>query len=321
METINMKNLFLTAVILLVILVAGCSNPTGSDSSQTDSARTAGYSVTHSADGLNFNMNYVPGGKTFIMGEDVVDDDEAHSVTLTKSYWMAETEVTQGLWEAVMGTTWPGTAPSLTNGLGGDYPAYYVNWFDAVAFCNALTLADSSINDSQVVFYSDEDLVTPYSSGSSVYADFNKTGYRLPTEAEWEYAARWIDGNSWNGGNHASGDESDSVYLSNALSDYVWYSANSNSSTQIVGSKIANALILYDMNGNIQELCYDWYEYSYSGSAETDPVGPTSGSMRASRGGNWNNPVNSMRCANHLGYSNPYTRSEYVGFRPCRTAN
>jgi formylglycine-generating enzyme required for sulfatase activity len=207
-----------------------------------------------------------------------------------------------------------------------------VNWYDAAAFCNLLTLADGSIADTEQVYYSDAGLTTAYTkanaaSGAAVYVNWDKTGYRLPTEAEWEYAARYVDGTSWNGGDHVSGgpvytDETDP----DKIGDYAWYSGNNSGSSgdstygsKEVGLKTANALGLRDMSGNVLEWCYDWFA-DYSGGSETDPSGPVSGSSRVYRGGYWLDSGVFLRCAYRI-YLTPSSRLRHFGFRPCRTAD
>ena len=301
-----------------------------------------GYSQTSTAGSVSFNMHYVPSGGPFTMGEHV--ESPTQEVTLTKNFWMGETEVTQGLWEDVWGTTWPGPVPSSDYGRGANYPAYYVNWYDAVAFCNLLTQADSTITDTEQVYYSDSGLNTAYTKTNAtnedaVYVDWSKTGYRLPTEAEWEYVARYIDGTGWNNGDHASGDTEYACYdpgsgtvsgsplaSDDRISEYAWWSGNNSGGpgdstygTKEVGQKTANSLELHDMSGNVYEWCYDRYA-DYSGGSETDPTGQGSGNKRLGRGGYWNRPGDRLRCAFRYEYA-PGSRLFSIGFRLCRTAD
>ena len=203
---------------------------------------TVGGAQTFTVNGVSFTMLPVEGG-TFTMGATAEmtnpDSDEkpTHQVTLS-SYFMGETEVTQALWKAVMGSN-----PSDFK--GDDLPVEEVSWNDCQTFLtklNALT---------------------------------GRT-FRLPTEAEWEYAAR---GGSKSRGTQYSG--------SSNLDEVAWYDGNSGSKTHAVKTKKANELGLYDMSGNVYEWCQDWYG-SYSSSAQTNPTGPASGSSRVSRGGSWN---------------------------------
>ena len=288
-----------------------------------------GYFENHTANTKSFKMHYVPSGGSFVMGEHVYTPTQ--TVFLTKNFWMGETEVTQGLWEAVWGATWPGTAPSSTYGDGDTRPAYYVNWYDSVAFCNLLTIADGSISNTEQVYYSDVALTVAYTKANAtnsapVYVDWTKKGYRLPTEAEWEYAARYIDGTNWTRGDHVSGgtvytDETDP----DKVGDYAWYSGNNGASgtpeygSKDVGQKTANALGLRDMSGNVYEWCHDWYA-SYSGGALADPSGSISGSRRVNRGGNWIFTAYSLRCA-YRDLITPTNRDSLIGFRLCRTGD
>ena len=207
---------------------------------------------TITVNGVSFKMMLVEAG-TFTMGATSEqmgaegDESPAHQVTLTKDYYMGETEVTQALWYAVMGQkpTADGVQWSYIYGLGDNYPAYYISWNDCQEFITKLN-------------------------------QLTGLTFRLPTEAEWEYAAR--------GGNKAT---TQTLYSgSNTIGDVAWYDGNSSLSTHIVAGKKANALGLYDMSGNVDEWCHDWYG-SYSSGAQTDPTGPWSGPFRVLRGGSW----------------------------------
>lgn len=190
-------------------------------------------------------MKYVEHG-SFMMGaiENIFADDcyPAHSVTLTKDYYIGETEVTQALWYAVTGNSPTAEAFLQSCGHGDNYPVYNISYADCKSFVSKLS---TMINQN----------------------------FRLPTEAEWEYAAR--------GGNKSLG------YAwagSNNIDEVAWYDNNSNGSTHIVKTKAANELGIYDMSGNVGEWCNDWYGY-YSSYAQTDPQGPSTGIERVVRGG------------------------------------
>jgi len=241
--------------------------------------------LTFTVGNVSFKMVFVKGG-TFQMGSNSGDDDEkpVHSVTVS-DFYMGEFEVTQSLWQEVMGTTiyqqrdkantsWP------IRGVGADYPMYYVNHTEAEEFCGRLN----------------QRLRSQLPNG---YA------FALPTEAEWEYAAR--GGNKSNAYTYSG---------SNYLSDVGWYEDNSNSTTHAAGSKRANELGLYDMSGNVWEWCEDWYSSSfYSDNRNwTDPVNTYVGSFRVLRGGSWSNGATHCRVANRI-ISSPSYRFNNGGFR------
>ena len=215
------------------------------------------------------NMVYVSGG-TFTMGatseqgSDVYDNEKpTHNVTLS-SYYICKYEVTQALWRAVMGNN-----PS--NFKGDNLPVEYVSWDDCQTFINRLN-------------------------------SYTGRNLRLPTEAEWEFAAR--------GGNYSRHYKYSG---SNYISDVAWYSDNSGNRTHPVGTKQANELGLYDMSGNVYEWCSDWYG-SYSSYSQNDPTGPNSGSYRVRRGGCWYYYASFCRSSYRFG-SSPGYRLYYLGLR------
>ncbi|MBD5397246.1 formylglycine-generating enzyme family protein [bacterium] len=216
-------------------------------------------------------------GATSEQGDDAYDSEKpVHSVTLD-GFYIGKTEVTQAQWEAVMGTTIAQQRDKAgafkLYGVGDDYPMYYVSWEEAVQFCEKL---------SQLT---------------------GKT-YRLPTEAEWEYAAR--------GGQQADGTK---YAGSNTIDDVAWYNDNSGKQTHPTGMKKPNGLGLYDMSGNVYEWCSDWYESNYySSSPSVNPQGSSSGSGRVSRGGGWYNNAVGCRVSRRLNYA-PDFRDYDLGFR------
>lgn len=232
---------------------------------------------TFTVKGVSFKMVYVNGG-TFSMGatkEQGIDswDDEkpAHKVTVD-GFYMAETEVTQGLWKAVMGAE-PVRYGGWTEnyGAGNDYPAYRVSYNDVMIFIEKLN-------------------------------SMSKNKFRLPTEAEWEYAAR--------GGDRSKGYRYSG---SNNLDDVAWYSVNSDDKTHPVKGKKPNELGLYDMSGNVWEWCSDFYG-PYSDYDQTNPKGPDVGTDHVGRGGSWYNNRRDCRVT-YRHYGTPKDWANILGFR------
>jgi formylglycine-generating enzyme required for sulfatase activity len=238
-------------------------------------------------------------GGTFQMGSTSGDSDEkpVHTVTVS-GFYMSKYEVTQKEWREVMGTSVSQQRDMRDKswslyGVGDTYPMYYVNWYEAVEYCNKRSVR--------------EGLTPAYrGSGDSIVCDFRANGYRLPTEAEWEYAAK--------GGNQ--GGLTYEYSGSNSVDAVGWYSGNSGGSTHAAGTKQPNSLGLYDMSGNVWEWCWDWYG-SYSGGSQTDPRGPASGSNRVLRGGSWYDYAWYLRSANR-NYYGPSLRYNFNGFRLVR---
>jgi len=246
-------------------------------------------------------MALIPAG-TFRMGN-ITDHPDGwayekpvHEVTITRPFLMARTEVRQEQYEAVMGSN-----PSSFK--GPDLPVERVSWYDAVEFCNALSRR--------------EGLDPCYSgSGASIVCDFSANGYRLPTEAEWEYACRAGTETDFHTGNMT---HSGSSPLDPALDRAGWYLGNSGSTTHPVGEKEANAFGLSDMHGNVYEWCWDWYGGGYYAfSPAEDPRGPASGSYRVFRGGSCYDIAGDCRSAYRY-YNCPFVRNYVYGFRVVRT--
>lgn len=237
---------------------------------------------TFTVNGVSFTMIAVKGG-TFTMGatseqgSDAESDEKpTHQVTLS-DYYIGETEVTQELWQAVMGTTIQGQAKEGTYGtslygVGNNYPMYYISWSDCQTFVKKLN-------------------------------QLTGKKFRLPTEAEWEYAAR--GGQKSRGYKYAG---------SNTLSDVAWYYGNSSRETHPVKQKQANELGLYDMSGNVDEWCQDGYG-SYSSNAQTNPIGSSSGGAdRVRRGGSCYSDASYCRVASRSYYCSAFKYS-FVGCR------
>ena len=234
----------------------------------------------YTVNGVKFKMIDVDGG-TFMMGDDNGDDaSPAHQVTLS-DYSIGETQVTQELWQAVMGTnpSYFQASTAADYGTNLQRPVEQVSWNDCHTFITKLN-------------------------------ELTGKTFRLPTEAEWEYAAR--------GGNKSQGYK---YAGSNNVGDVAWYIANipsqtsgdSGYGTQTIATKAPNELGLYDMSGNVWEWCQDWYDY-YSSDAQTNPTGPSIGATVMFRGGSWQHGFQSCRVSmrNHCG---EMVTDNYIGFR------
>jgi formylglycine-generating enzyme required for sulfatase activity len=223
----------------------------------------------YKVNGVEFRMQKVESG-TFKMGVEyrflggIGADDKVHTVTLTNNYYIGQTQVTQELWQVVMGDN-----PSHLK--GDRLPVESVSWEDSQRFIEKLN-------------------------------DLTKRHFRLPTEAEWEFACR---GGTRSKGYRYSG--------SNTIDDVAWYEGNSGNSTHEVGLKNPNELGLYDMSGNVFEMCSDWYD-KYSTSTQINPIGAEKGINRVSRGGSW--CISDSFCRSWARcYSNPINRHSDLGLR------
>ena len=236
---------------------------------RSNAASTSASNAKLNLKNLTSNMVYVSGG-TFTMGatseqgSDARDGEKpAHSVTVS-GFYICKYEVTQALWRAVMGSN-----PSYFK--GDNLPVESVSWNDCQTFINRLN-------------------------------SYTGRNFRLPTEAEWEFAAR--------GGNYSRHYKYSG---SNYISDVAWYDGNSSNRTHPVGTKQANELGLYDMSGNVWEWCSDWYG-SYSSYSQNDPTGPNSGSNRVERGGSWGSRARICR-SSVRGILAPGRRGNFLGLR------
>ncbi len=254
----------------------------------------------------------IPAG-TFTMGSpetepDRLDNETQHSVTLS-AFYMGKCEVTQEQYEAVMGNN-----PSYfddnpaTGEIQGKRPVEGVSWYDAIVFCNRLSMMEKlepvySIGGKTAPEAWGAVPTSPDDTWDDVVCNWNADGYRLPTESEWEYACRAGATTAYSTGDTISDNTG-------------WYKTNSNRRTHEVGKKSANAYGLYDMHGNVWEWCWDWYG-SYGDAARTNPMGASSGSDRVGRGGSWYDSAQNMRSASR-NYGAPSGRNISLGFRLVR---
>ena len=272
----------------------------------------------------DIEMVWIPAG-TYTQGSpadepnrSINGNEDQRQVTLTSGFYMGMYQVTQEQYQAVMGNN-----PSVfyLNPAAGEVqerrPVERVSWYDAIVFCNRLSIAEGL-----TPAYSISDSTNPNSWGAVPYYDYGlhtvvgntalwdaveivtgSTGYRLPTEAQWEYACRAGTTTAYNTGATISDNTG-------------WYSANSNNITHEVGKKPANAWGLYDMHGNVFEWSWDWYD-TYTSEAQTDPTGAVSGTRRILRGGPYGSEGVDMRSAYRYSLP-PWSGESFTGFRLVR---
>jgi formylglycine-generating enzyme len=284
----------LSGVMANFFTVAGATSVTKSASSGTV---TAVFTQTASYVSANIgNLMLVTGG-TFNNG--------TADMTVS-SFRMSQYEITMEQFVELTGLTNPSTYfTSVGNG-----PVQNVNWYHALVFCNKLSAAEGltpvySIGGTMNTESWGAIPTTSDDTWNGAGANWNANGYRLPTEAEWQFAAR--GGNSSNNYTYAG---------SNTIDGVAWYTPNSSNTTHTVGTKAANELGLYDMCGNVWEWCWDWYG-DYPGTAQTDYRGAASGTIRVVRGGSWGSyaPAGTVAVRSDR---NPGNQSIFIGFRVVR---
>lgn len=284
--------------------------------------------------GLASAVAAVPASTSIPVGYALVAEP-THAVASISGFTMAATETNYVLWYGVK--KWAEARASAIKytfanpGREGDagtdgaaptgslVPAANMSWRDAMVWCNAL----SEYKGRTPVYYADAAFTTPMRTVDNLAIDatpghednpyvlWSADGYRLPTEAEWECAARYIDGATWNGGDWASGTSSDD-------STVAWYGADSGGAMHAVATKAANVLGLYDMSGNASEWCFDWYDLYTTSSPNTDAdtFGPASGTARVVRGGDYASTTEIEASARSS--AAPNVASIATGFRVCR---
>jgi formylglycine-generating enzyme required for sulfatase activity len=237
---------------------------------------------------VQVNMVPVDGG-IFTMGDTIGNGESnekpTHQVAIN-GFFISATEITQAQWLSVM-------EDNPSNNKGGNLPVENISWLDAVSFCNKLSAR--------------EGLTPAYSvDGTMVAWDQKANGYRLPTEAEWEYAAK---GGKAGGGTAWSGDSQ--------ASNIAWYNENSKGMTHPVAQKRANQLGLFDMSGNVCEWCWDW-QSSYTTGKANNPSGPRTGNLKVIRGGGWGMDMSYARVS-YRDFNSPDYTNDDLGMRIART--
>ena len=297
------KLLGLAAVLMLAAMVVftGCPNAAGGNSGGSN-IPPASADETYTVGGISFTMKGIAAVTNGKVGHsDYSSNNAEHTVSLT-AYRIGETEVTQELWQAVMGNN-PSNFKDAKN------PVEQVNWYHCIAFCNELTKKVAGLGESECLYYSDAGYTNVYTKEDAgakkevyLYTAMNKKGFRLPTEAEWEWAAMGGKDYKWPGTN-----------VESELVNYAWYGANSSGKTHEVKQKQPNGYGLYDMSGNVWEWCWDRYGTLLNPLPE-DYSGASSGGYRVFRGGSWfRDAVYASRA--YRGNDDPDGSDDILGFR------
>ena len=328
-------------------LVATVSNPwllscknSGDAGTTTGGTSSTPVSCAAAVASDSLTMVCVPGTTNFSMGSAAVGGAAipVHTVASITAFAMAKYEVKYADWLTVKtyatGNGYTFANPGIQGNSGGgtnQHPVTTVNWRDAIVWCNAASQKDGLTP----VYYTDSGFTTPLKTstngGSATaagqednpYVKWSANGYRLPTEAEWKYAARYIDGTTFMRGDAPSGWQDNNT--ANATVDtaennaVAWYTTNSGAATHPVGTALGNALGLFDMSGNVDEWVWDWVGTYTTATPyiDADSQGPTTGIRRVLRGGSWPGAAADLRSSGRINYF-PYDEASSFGFRPVR---
>ena len=285
----------------------------------------------------NTNTTVIPSGMTlipagsFTMGDNLDGMNNARPTNVTVSaFYMDVNLVSYSQWQGVYNwaTNHGYIFTSAGSGKAANHPVQEVDWYDVVKWSNARSVQAGLTP----VYYTDAGLTKVYTNGEvTVYVNWSANGYRLPTEAEWEKAARgglsgkrfpWGDTISESQANYYSYWSGGVPYYFYDVNTYEGYNTNYNTGmipyTSPVGSFAPNGYGLYDMAGNVYEWCWDWYGTPYGQPTTTNPTGPGTGSQRMLRGGYWIGYANDSRCASRTQVGYPFFASSYFGFRCVR---
>ncbi len=285
----------LTFAAVLGLALGGCNRTDDSGKNNRPADPAAAASATPAARPITtktgIEMVLIPAGQ-FTMGDENGDDDEkpAHRVQIS-SFYMDATEVTQAAFQSLMGRN-PAKA------VAPDRPVERVTWLAAAQFCNMRSTKEG---------------LNPCYDPNTFECDFNAEGYRLPTEAEWEYACRAGTTTRWSFGNEPT-----------ELAKYGWYKGNAGNTTHPVKQKLPNPWGLYDMYGNVAEWCNDFASEAYDPAAGKDPHGAASGTERVMRGGSFAAADDTCRSSARQSqtpvFADTCFGSEAFGFRCVRKA-
>lgn len=248
---------------------------------------------------VNPDMIKISGG-TYLMGskdkDNSADTDEQkqHEVKIN-SFELSKFEVTVWQWRAFVKATKSKMPEKPSWDWKDNFPINQITWEQAIDYCNWLS--------------KEEKLQPVYSKkGPNYIFNIKANGYRLPTEAEWEYAAK--GGKLSKATKYSGGDNADII---------AWHKANSNKAPHTIGTKLPNELGIYDMSGNVWEWCWDWYnEEYYKREKNNNPTGPEMGEKRTVRGGSWDSKLNYLRPANRIS-TYPNQTHEFYGFRVAKS--